>query len=103
MFLVLWEFDVKQGCEERFESVYGPTGDWARLFRLDPAYQRTLLLRDPSRPRTYVTLDFWASQDAYESFRQANLEAYSALDEQCEELTSAERKIGAFEQISENP
>ena len=24
MFLVLWEFDVKQGCEERFESVYGP-------------------------------------------------------------------------------
>jgi hypothetical protein len=48
-------------------------------------------------------LDFWASQDAYESFRQANLEAYSALDEQCEEVTSAERKIGAFEQISENP
>jgi len=103
MFLVLWEFDVKQGCEERFESVYGPTGDWDRLFRLDPAYQRTLLLRDPSRMRTYVTLDFWASQNAYELFRQENLAAYSALDERCEELTSAERKIGAFEQISENP
>jgi len=102
MFLVLWEFDVKQGCEERFESAYGPTGDWARLFGLDSAYQRTLLLRDSSRPRTYVTLDFWASQKAYESFRQANLETYSALDERCEELTSAERKIGAFEQISEN-
>jgi hypothetical protein len=103
MFLVLWEFDVKQGYEERFASVYGPTGDWAQLFRLDPAYQRTLLLRDPSRMRTYVTLDFWASQNAYELFRQENLEAYSALDERCEELTSAERKIGAFEQISENP
>lgn len=103
MFLILWEFDVKPGFEERFESVYGPSGDWAQLFLRDPAYQRTLLLRDPFRMRTYMTLDFWASQKAYESFRQANSDTYSALDERCEELTSAERKIGAFEQLPENP
>jgi hypothetical protein len=24
MFLVLWEFEVKPGCEKRFERVYGP-------------------------------------------------------------------------------
>jgi len=103
MFLVLWEFDVKPGFEERFESVYGPSGDWAQLFFRDPAYQRTLLLRDPFRMRTYVTLDFWDSKKAYDSFRQANTEAYSALDQRCEELTSAERENGAFEQLPENP
>jgi hypothetical protein len=103
MFLILWEFDVKLGFEDRFESVYGPTGAWAQMFLRDPAYQRTLLLRDPVRMRTYVTLDFWASQKAYESFRQANLDAYPVLDKRCEELTSAERKIGTFEQLSENP
>jgi hypothetical protein len=32
MFLALWEYEVKPGCEERFENVYGPEGDWARLF-----------------------------------------------------------------------
>jgi hypothetical protein len=53
--------------------------------------------------RTYVTLDFWDSKKAYDSFRQANTEAYSALDQRCEELTSAEREIGAFEQLPENP
>jgi hypothetical protein len=55
MFLALWEFHVKPGCDERFESVYGPDGDWAQLFRRDPAYQRTLLLHDTFRDRTYLT------------------------------------------------
>ncbi|HXJ04893.1 MAG TPA: antibiotic biosynthesis monooxygenase [Candidatus Acidoferrum sp.] len=103
MFLVLWEFDVKPGFEERFETVYGPSGDWAQLFLRDPAYHRTVLLRDPFRMRTYVTMDFWASHGAYESFRKTNSGAYSALDKRCEELTSAEHKIGAFEQLPENP
>jgi hypothetical protein len=35
MFLVLWEFEVKPGCEERFERVYGAGGDWDSLFRRD--------------------------------------------------------------------
>ena len=102
MFVVLWEFDVKPGSEERFEKVYGPWGDWAKLFQNDPAYQRTLLLRDPFRPHTYVTCDFWTNKNAYEAFRQKHSAAYQALDQRCEELTLAERKIGAFEQIAEN-
>jgi heme-degrading monooxygenase HmoA len=92
MFLVLWEFDVKPGCDERFESVYGPDGDWARLFRSDPGYQRTLLLRDPFRDRIYLTCDFWESRKAYKWFRRNNREAYLALDKRCDELTLAERK-----------
>ncbi len=102
MFLVLWEFDVKQGSEERFESVYGPEGDWARLFRRDPAYLKTLLLRDPFRERTYVTCDFWETREACEAFLLANSDAYHALDELCEGLTSAERKIGAFERLTDD-
>ena len=100
MFLAFWEFDVKPGCDERFESVYGPDGDWAQLFRRYPAYLRTLLLRDPLRDRTYVTCDFWESRKAFESFRQNNVDTYLALDKRCEALTTAERKIGEFEQIA---
>jgi hypothetical protein len=101
MFLALWEFDVKPGCDERFESVYGTDGDWAQLFRRDPAYQRTLLLRDPLRDHSYVTCDFWESRKAYESFRQNNLDAYLTLDKRCEVLTTAERKIGEFERVAD--
>jgi heme-degrading monooxygenase HmoA len=101
MFLALWEFDVKPGCEKRFENVYGPDGDWARLFRRDPAYRRTLLLRDSSRGQTYLTCDFWETRKAYETFRKNHLEAYLALDRECEELAVAERIIGEFEQVSD--
>ena len=101
MFLVLWEFDVKPGSEKQFELVYGPRGDWARLFQSDPAYQRTLLLRDASRDHTYLTCDFWNSRVEYETFRQRHRDAYLAIDKQCEELTVAEREIGAFEQTAD--
>ena len=74
----------------------------ARLFRRDPAYQRTLLLHDTFRDRTYLTCDFWESRKACESFRQNNSEAYLALDKICEELTVAERKIGRFEQLADD-
>ncbi len=103
MFLVLWEFDVKPGCDERFESVYGPNGDWAQLFRRDAAYQRTLLLRDPSRACTYVTCDFWETRESYNSFRRTHSKDYIALDKSCEDLTIAEREIGKFEQLSDEP
>jgi hypothetical protein len=102
MFLALWEFDVKPGCDERFENVYGPDGDWAQFFRLDTAYLRTLLLRDPFRRQTYLTCDFWESQTAYEAFRKNHLDAYLALDKRCEELMTAERKIGEFEKLADN-
>jgi len=102
MFLILWEFDVKPGCDERFESVYGPDGDWAQLFQRHPAYQRTLLLRDPFRDRIYLTCDLWESEKAYESFRQTYSDAYLALDKKFEQLSLAERKIGAFEKLAHN-
>ena len=102
MFVTLWEFEVKPGCEKRFETVYGSTGDWAQLFRRDAKYRETLLLRDPIRTRTYLTLDFWDSQEAYEAFRERNSLEYTALDQVCEKLTLSERKVGSYSRLPEN-
>ena len=101
MFLILWEFEVKPGCERRFESVYGPSGDWAQLFRRDPHYLETRLLRDVFQPRTYFTLDVWKSEQAYELFKSQNREAYAELDKTCADLTAFERSPGSFEQPPE--
>jgi len=27
---ILWQYEVRPGCEDRFRKIYGPTGDWAR-------------------------------------------------------------------------
>jgi quinol monooxygenase YgiN len=100
MFLALWEFEVKPGCENRFLKVYGPEGDWAKLFRKDANYQETRLLHDPENPAIFLTLDFWASQHAYETFLATHAAKYKGLDAAGEELTLKERKIGWFERVN---
>ena len=100
MFVVLWEFEVKPGCEQRFQTVYGPGGDWDLLFRSDPHHAGTRLLRDLARPRVYLTMDQWQSKKSHEEFRQIREAEYKALDAVSENLTAREHKIGSYEVIS---
>ena len=99
MFLALWELQVKPGCRKRFLKVYGPEGDWATLFRKDVNYQETQLLHDPRRGATYLTLDFWASRQAYKTFMETHAAEYEELDAAAEDLTLSEKKIGWFERV----
>ena len=96
MFVALWEYEVKPGCEESFQSVYGPQGDWVRLFQADPHFYETRLLGDLSRPRFYFTLDYWDSEISFEQFKSANHAAYAAIDSATEPLTLSERHLTSF-------
>jgi hypothetical protein len=100
MFLVLWEYEVKSGSEKRFKDVYGPAGDWARLFRTDSHYRETRLLQDPFRSNAYLTLDFWTSRDSYEKFMSAHKAKYQSIDALGESLTASERRLGAYEIVT---
>ena len=93
MFLTLWEFEVKPGCEELFEGVYGPEGEWVQLFRRDARYRGTRLLRAVGRERVYVTVDEWEARDAYEEFRETWAAEYAEIDGKCEGLTRCESQI----------
>jgi Antibiotic biosynthesis monooxygenase len=99
MFLVLWEFEVKPGCEQRFQSVYGPGGDWDTLFRRDANHAGTHLFRDANKPGVYLTADYWRSRAAYEAFLAARGDAYKSLDAACEDLTTSERHIGSYHAV----
>jgi len=97
MFLALWEFEVKSGCEELFQSVYGADGEWARLFRTDENFIETRLVRDVVQVNKFVTLDFWETRSASESFKELNHSAYLKLDRDCQSLTVFERCLGYFD------
>jgi heme-degrading monooxygenase HmoA len=96
MFVALWEYEVKPGCEESFQSAYGTHGDWVRLFQRDPHYCETRLLKDLSRPHFYFTLDYWDSENSFDHFKAANREAYAAIDRATESLTLFERRLTTF-------
>ncbi len=103
MFVVLWEFEVKPGYEERFERVYGPGGDWDSLFRRDTNHAGTSLLRDAAKPRVYLTVDYWRSRETYEEFLAAREADYKALDAASQDLTTSERHIGSYDAVRGQP
>ena len=97
-YLIIWEFNVPVGMEKQFEQTYGPQGEWAQLFRRDEAFLGTELTR--SRDGTYLTLDFWKSQTAYEAFLQRHAADYKAIDQKCEQITESEREVGKFVRVA---
>jgi heme-degrading monooxygenase HmoA len=96
MFVVVWQFEIAEEKVSAFEAAYGPEGSWAQLFRGSPSYQGTELLKDAYVPGGYMTIDRWASEEAFRAFRKNNDSAYEALDRACDELTSRETRIGAY-------
>jgi heme-degrading monooxygenase HmoA len=96
-FLVVWEFRISSGKRREFERIYGPNGDWERLFRDGKGYICTELIRDLGTSRRYLTLDFWTSREAYARFKEENRAEYRAIDERCASLTESEVLIGEFQ------
>jgi len=95
-YLAVWEFRVKPESIAEFERVYGPEGQWARLFRRSADYRGTQLLRDNERAGRYLTIDRWASHGALQRFKHEFAAEYAALDKECEQLTHSETLLGDF-------
>jgi heme-degrading monooxygenase HmoA len=97
MFVVVWQFEIAEEKIAAFEAAYGPEGNWASLFRSSPEYLGTELLRDAFVHGSYLTIDRWASEEAFRTFRKHNDGAYEELDRACDALTSKETRIGAYQ------
>ena len=99
MYVIVWRFRVKPGREAEFERAYGPKGDWVKLFSAEKSYRGTDLVRDPKEKNVYITIDRWASQDAYDAFRAWQRTAYDALDRRCKTLNDEETRIAVGETV----
>ena len=97
VYIILWEFRVKEGRSEEFERAYGPDGDWVRLFREAEGYLGTDLGEEVDGSGRYVTIDRWTSREAHDRFRRERQGAYRALDERLEGLTREEIPLGSFQ------
>jgi heme-degrading monooxygenase HmoA len=96
MFVVVWQFEISEEKLAAFEAAYGADGAWAQLFRTSPSYLGTELLHDAYIPGNYLTIDRWASEDAFRAFRKDHDAEYETLDRFCDALTSRETRVGAY-------
>ncbi len=78
MFVVVWQFEIAEEKTAAFEAAYSPEGAWAQLFRSSPDYLGTELLRDAYIPGIFLTIDRWASEEAFRAFRKQHDQEYES-------------------------
>jgi hypothetical protein len=96
VYVRMWEFTAKREVQTKFESFYGPDGEWVQLFRRSKAFLGTDFFRDQNVGNRYVTLDYFASKAGFEDFLREFREEYEALDRRCDGVRGSEREIGVF-------
>jgi len=94
--MVMWEFQVRPGCEGAFLEAYAPNGVWARFFRRSTEFLGIDLVRSVRHPARFFSLGAWTSEEAFRSFCEQNGESFEKLDVKLAGLTEWERRIGAF-------
>ena len=97
MIAILWEYSVPREHAAEFERHYDSAGTWVIFFRRSAAYHGSTLLRDDEIPGRFMTLDFWDSFDAYQTFSAEHEAEYRRIDAMCATLTTSERRIGLFD------
>jgi heme-degrading monooxygenase HmoA len=96
----MWELQARPGLEKEFERIYGPDGDWVHLFRKSKAFLRTELYRDVETKGRYITVDYFASQTAFQEFLKEFREQYDELDRRGEAVCASEQRIGSFANVA---
>lgn len=99
MFIILWEYRVRQEKLNEFMRTYAADGAWAELFKKADGYLGTELMQDKTQPERFLTIDRWNSKANFEAFQARWQIEYEALDKQCEGLTESEILLGRWETV----
>ena len=95
-FAYIWQYKIRPDSRSEFLAAYRSDGEWAQLFARDPEFVETKLLQDAVESDRYLTIDYWTSQRARDSFRETYASEFEALDEKCEAFTQNEIFVGDF-------
>ena len=96
MYMIIWEFQVKEEFKAEFIEAYGAAGLWAALFRRGEGFLGTRLFHDTADPQRYLTIDQWISAAAHDAFKEQWTAEYEAIDRRCARLTKQESLLGDF-------
>ena len=95
-FVYIWEYIVKKEYLNDFKNNYGSSGSWVTFFKKSEYYVKTELLIDKQNSLKFMTIDYWKSKEKYLEFININKSEYDILDQDCNNYTSKEVRIGEF-------
>src|SRR5262245_28708747 len=96
MIAIMWQFDVKDGCETEFEQLYGVDGEWTTMNRLTRSYLGSSFLRDHNRSSRYIMIEYWSEMVVYEQHRAFHSAAITSFEERSARLIDSIAPLGIF-------
>ncbi len=96
MIAVMWQYEVKRGCEREFEDVFGADGPWTAINRHTRSYLGSSFLRDQNRSSRYILIEYWSEMVVYEQHRTFRSDAITSLEQRCRHLVDAVEPMGVF-------
>jgi hypothetical protein len=96
MIAIVWRFDVRPGCETEFEQVYGADGEWTALNRHSRSYLGSSFLRDQSRKRQYLLIEYWSEMLVYEQHKVYRSDEIARFEARRNALVVSTEPLGVF-------
>lgn len=93
MHQVIWELKVKYKDREKFETFYDPKGEWVRFFQKASGYEGTEVLESGEGDNTFLVIDEWQSEEAFNTFIQSRKAEYALLEEKANAATRTRTRI----------
>jgi len=96
MIAIVWQFDVKTGCEAEFEQLYGADGEWTLMNRHARSYLGSSFLRDQNDSSRYMVIEYWSEMLVYEQHRAYRPDALTSFEGRRAALVESIEPLGVF-------
>ena len=96
MYKIIWQYRVNAEHINKFMELYGPNGEWDKLFGKSRDFQGTELLNQEGSDNIFITIDNWNSKEAYDAFIKDNRTDYNNIDQIGDAYTNSEKLIGLY-------
>ena len=96
MIAIMWQFEVKNGCETDFEQLYGVDGEWTAINRRTRSYLGSSFLRDQNSSSRYIVIEYWSEMLVHEQHRTFRSAALASLEERSATLVDSVEPLGIF-------
>lgn len=93
MYQVIWELRVKFKDREKFDHFYDPKGEWVKFFSKADGYQGTEVLESGDGDNTFLVIDEWESEEAFNACIQSRKADFTLLEEKANAASRTRKRI----------
>src|SRR5262249_24353911 len=96
MIAIVWQFDVRPGCNKEFEEFYGANGPWTSMNRRSRSYLGSSFLSDQNIASRYLIVEYWSEMLVYERHQTDHQHDVDALVARRKDLVVSMEPLGIF-------